>query len=75
MPNRRIAQARGRETILECRITAYPHAVNYWEKDQQYLVIIIIIIIIIIIVIVITGGCWLLGEGRTARDEFRAPSH
>jgi len=33
MPNRRIAQARGRETILECRITAYPHAVNYWEKD------------------------------------------
>jgi len=35
MPNRRIAQARGRETILECRITAYPHAVNYWEKHVQ----------------------------------------
>jgi len=35
MPNRRIAQARGRETILECRITAYPHAVNYWEKNGR----------------------------------------
>jgi len=44
MPNSRIAQARGRETILECRITAYPHAVNitadphavnYWEKDGR----------------------------------------
>ena len=35
MPNRRIAQVRGRETILECRITAYPHAVNYWEKDFE----------------------------------------
>ena len=35
MPNRRIAQSRGRETILECRITAYPHAVNYWEKDGR----------------------------------------
>jgi len=44
MPNSRIAQARSRETILECRITAYPHAVNitadphavnYWEKDGR----------------------------------------
>jgi len=35
MPNVRIAQSRGRETILLCRITAYPHAVNYWEKDGQ----------------------------------------
>lgn len=26
---------RGRETILECTITAFPHAVNYWEKDQR----------------------------------------
>ena len=32
MPNRRIGQQSGRETILECAITAFPHAVNYWEK-------------------------------------------
>jgi len=50
MPNRRIAQSRGRETILECRITAYPHAVNYWEKDVT-----LIIIIIIVVVTVVTG--------------------
>jgi len=35
MPATRLGQARGRETILECRITAYPHAVNYWEKDRR----------------------------------------
>ena len=35
MPNRRIGQQRGRETILECAITAFPHAVNYWEKDGR----------------------------------------
>jgi len=50
MPNRRIAQARGRETILECRITAYPHAVNYWEKDLEDFIIIIIIIIITVMI-------------------------
>ena len=35
MPNRRIRQMKGRETILECAITAFPHAVNYWEKDTK----------------------------------------
>lgn len=35
MPNRRLGQSRGRETILECIITAFPHAVNYWEKDGR----------------------------------------
>ena len=35
MPNARIGQVRGRETILECTITAFPHAVNYWEKDGK----------------------------------------
>jgi hypothetical protein len=33
--NRRIDQLRARETILECIITAYPLAVNYWEKDGR----------------------------------------
>jgi len=32
LPNRRIGQWRQRETILECVITAFPQAVNYWEK-------------------------------------------
>jgi len=35
MPNRRIGQETGRETILECAITAFPHAVNYWEKGGR----------------------------------------
>jgi len=35
LPNRRMGQALGRETILECIITAYPQAVNYWEKDGR----------------------------------------
>jgi len=35
LPNRRMGQAVGRETILECIITAYPQAVNYWEKDGR----------------------------------------
>lgn len=30
-----MGQVRGRETILECIITAFPHAVNYWEKDGR----------------------------------------
>jgi len=35
MPNRRIGQMKGRETILECAITAFPHASNFWEKDGR----------------------------------------
>jgi len=35
LPNRRMGQALGRETILECIITAYPQAVNYWQKDGR----------------------------------------
>lgn len=38
MPNRRIGQVRNRETILECIITAYPQAVNFWEKDGRRIV-------------------------------------
>jgi len=37
MPNRRMGQARGRQTILECVITAFPQTVNYWEKDGRQL--------------------------------------
>ena len=37
MPNRRMGQARGRQTILECIITAFPATVNYWEKDGRRL--------------------------------------
>ena len=37
LPNRRIGQWRRRETILECVITAFPQAVNYWEKDGRRL--------------------------------------
>ena len=32
-----MGQARGRQTILECVITAFPQTVNYWEKDAQRL--------------------------------------
>ena len=35
LPNRRIGQSRGLQTILECVITAYPQAVSYWEKDGR----------------------------------------
>jgi hypothetical protein len=35
MPNRRIGQSFGRETILECTITASPQAVSYWQKDGR----------------------------------------
>jgi len=38
MPATRLGQALGRETILECRITAYPHAVNYWQKDGHRII-------------------------------------
>ena len=35
MRTARIAQSKGKDTILECAITAFPHAVNYWEKDGK----------------------------------------
>jgi hypothetical protein len=35
MPNRRLGQQRGRETILECFINAFPHVANFWEKDGR----------------------------------------
>jgi len=37
MPNRRMGQARGRHTILECFIMAFPPTVNYWQKDGRRL--------------------------------------
>ena len=33
MPNERISQSVGKETILECVITAFPQAYNVWKKD------------------------------------------
>ena len=35
LPNRRLGQGLGRETILECIITAFPQAVTYWEKGGR----------------------------------------
>jgi len=35
MPNARIWQSLGRETILECSITALPQAITYWQKDGR----------------------------------------
>ena len=35
LPNKRIGQSRGRQTILECTITAYPQALSFWEKDGR----------------------------------------
>ena len=35
LPNRRIGQSRGLQTILECVITAYPQAVSFWQKDGR----------------------------------------
>jgi len=31
--NKRLGQQLGKETILECIITAYPHSILYWQKD------------------------------------------
>jgi hypothetical protein len=30
-----MGQIRGRDTILECRITAFPQATNHWEKSGR----------------------------------------
>jgi hypothetical protein len=30
-----MGQVRGRDTILECRITAFPQATNHWEKSGR----------------------------------------
>jgi len=35
MPNSRIWQSVGRETILECTITALPQAISYWQKNGR----------------------------------------
>ena len=35
LPNKRISQSRDRDTMLECLITANPHATIYWEKDGR----------------------------------------
>ena len=33
LPNRRIGQTVGRDTVLECVIMSSPQALYYWEKD------------------------------------------
>ncbi|XP_053406303.1 limbic system-associated membrane protein-like [Mercenaria mercenaria] len=35
LPTKRIGQYLGRDTILDCEITAYPHAVMYWKKGES----------------------------------------
>ncbi|GFR96197.1 opioid-binding protein/cell adhesion molecule homolog [Elysia marginata] len=35
LPNKRIGQKRGMETILECTVTAFPHAMSFWQKDGE----------------------------------------
>jgi len=35
MVNHRIWQSIGRETILECTITALPQAITFWQKDGR----------------------------------------
>ena len=34
LPTKRIGQYPGRETILDCEITAYPHAIMGWKKGD-----------------------------------------
>ena len=33
MPNKKLGQYVGKETILDCEITAHPHGEMYWMKD------------------------------------------
>jgi len=33
LPNRRMGQTLGRDTVLECVIMSSPQALYYWEKD------------------------------------------
>ncbi|BFY98117.1 hypothetical protein BsWGS_01157 [Bradybaena similaris] len=35
LPNKRIGQEKGKETILECTVTAFPHAVTMWKKGDH----------------------------------------
>ncbi|XP_005091399.3 limbic system-associated membrane protein [Aplysia californica] len=35
LPNKKIGQIRGRSTILECQITAYPHSLNKWRRNGE----------------------------------------
>ncbi|CAG5130475.1 unnamed protein product, partial [Candidula unifasciata] len=35
LPNRKISQLRGKKTILECEITAYPQIMSVWKKDGK----------------------------------------
>ncbi|XP_076466029.1 uncharacterized protein LOC143297514 [Babylonia areolata] len=35
LPNKRIGQDMGRETILECTVTAFPHAVSMWTRNGE----------------------------------------
>ena len=35
LPNKKISQTLGKETILECTVAAFPHAVTLWMKDGK----------------------------------------
>jgi len=35
LPNRRMGQTLGRDTVLECVIVSSPQALYYWEKDGR----------------------------------------
>ena len=33
LPNRKMGQYPGKETFLQCEVTAHPHGIMYWSKD------------------------------------------
>lgn len=35
LPNRKIGQVRGKTTILECEITAYPQILSLWRRNGK----------------------------------------
>ncbi|KAK7503630.1 hypothetical protein BaRGS_00005169, partial [Batillaria attramentaria] len=35
LPNRKLGQSKGKTTILECIVTAYPHAFNVWRRHGK----------------------------------------
>ncbi|XP_076465362.1 limbic system-associated membrane protein-like [Babylonia areolata] len=35
LPNRKIGQSKGKTTILECVVTAYPHAITVWRRNGK----------------------------------------
>lgn len=38
LPNRRISQSPGKDTILECMVTAFPHGITIWKRNGEKIV-------------------------------------